>query len=310
VIDGILVLILYLVALMLKPIFVLTHATSEIKKGNLDISVEQKGSDELSVLSESFNSMVGAIRGSTIKQDELTKKLEVANEELKYKDRLKDEFINIAAHELKTPIQPILGLTEILYSQLKDVKQKELLEVTIRNAKRLQRITNDILDVTKIESKSLELNKEQFNLNDVVINAMNDLVLGKEFHDSNSQKIRLSYDPQDILVRADRGRIAQVISNLLSNAFKAIKENGKGGTITIDIENRARAGGTNNAEREIVASISDEGKGIDTKILPSLFSKFVSTYSSKGTGLGLFISKSIVEAHGGQICIRCDLINR
>jgi signal transduction histidine kinase len=301
VIVGILVLILYLVALMLKPIFVLTHATSEIKKGNLDISVEQKGSDELSVLSESFNSMVGAIRGSTIKQDELTKKLEVANEELKYKDRLKDEFINIAAHELKTPIQPILGLTEILYSQLKDVKQKELLEVTIRNAKRLQRITNDILDVTKIESKSLELNKEQFNLNDVVINAMNDLVLGKEFHDSNSQKIRLSYDPQDILVRADRGRIAQVISNLLSNAFKAIKENGKGGTITIDIENRARAGGTNNAEREIVASISDEGKGIDTKILPSLFSKFVSTYSSKGTGLGLFISKSIVEAHGGQI---------
>jgi nitrate/nitrite-specific signal transduction histidine kinase len=105
-IVGILVLILYLVARMLKPIFVLTQVTSEIKKGNLDVSVEQKGSDELSVLSESFNSMVGSIRSSTIKQDELTKKLEVANEELKYKDRLKDEFINIAAHELKTPIQP------------------------------------------------------------------------------------------------------------------------------------------------------------------------------------------------------------
>ena len=174
-IVGILVLILYLVARMLKPIFVLTHATSEIKKGNLDVSVEQKGSDELSVLSESFNSMVGSIKGSTIKQDELAKKLEVANEELKYKDRLKDEFINIAAHELKTPIQPILGLTEILYSQVKDDKQKELLEVTIRNAKRLQQLTNDILDVAKIESKSLGLNKEQFNLNDVVINTMNDL---------------------------------------------------------------------------------------------------------------------------------------
>ena len=303
-IVGILVLILYLVARMLKPIFVLTQATSEIKKGNLDVSVEQKGSDELSVLSESFNSMVGSIRGSTIKQDELTKKLEVANEELKYKDRLKDEFINIAAHELKTPIQPILGLTEILYSQVKDDKQKELLEVTIRNAKRLQQLTNDILDVAKIESKSLGLNKEQFNLNDVVINTMNDLVLGKEFHDTNSQNIKLSYDPQDIFVRADKGRIAQVISNLLSNAFKSIRENGKGGTVTIDIENRVSAGGPNTNDREIVVSISDEGKGIDGKILPSLFSKFVSTYSSKGTGLGLFISKSIVEAHGGKIWCR------
>ena len=178
-IVGILVLILYLVARMLKPIFVLTQATSEIKEGNLDVSVEQKGSDELSVLSETFNSMVGSLRSSIIKQDELTKKLEAANEELKYKDRLKDEFINIAAHELKTPIQPILGLTEILHSQIKDVKQKELLEVTIRNTKRLQRLTNDILDVTKIESKSLGLSKEQFNLNDVVVNAMNDLVLDR-----------------------------------------------------------------------------------------------------------------------------------
>jgi signal transduction histidine kinase len=303
-IVGILVLILYLVARMLKPVFVLTQATSEVKKGNLDVSVEQKGSDELSVLSESFNSMVGSIRNSTIKQDELTKKLEEANEELKYKDRLKDEFINIAAHELKTPIQPILGLTEILYSQVKDGKQKELLEVTIRNAKRLQQLTNDILDVAKIESKSLGLNKEQFNLNDVVINTMNDLVLGKEFHDTNSQNIKLSYDPQDILVRADKGRIAQVISNLLSNAFKSIKENEKGGTVTINIENRVSAGGPNKNEREVVVSISDEGKGIDGKILPNLFSKFVSTYSSKGTGLGLFISKSIVEAHNGQIWCR------
>jgi signal transduction histidine kinase len=303
-IVGILVLILYLVARMLKPIFVLTRATSEIKKGNLDVSIAHKGSDELSVLSESFNSMVGSIRDSTIKQDELTKKLEVANEELKYKDRLKDEFINIAAHELKTPIQPILGLTEILYSQIKDVKQKELLEVTIRNAKRLQQLTNDILDVAKIESKSLGLNKEQFNLNDVVINTMNDLVLGKEFHDTNSQNIKLSYDPQDILVRADKGRIAQVISNLLSNAFKSIKEHGKGGTVTIDIKNRVRAGGPNKKDLEIVVSISDEGNGIDGNILPNLFSKFVSTYSSKGTGLGLFISKSIVEAHRGQIWCR------
>ena len=299
-IVGILVLILYFVARMLRPIFVLTQATSEIKKGNLDVSVEQKGSDELSVLSESFNSMVDSIRNSTAKQDELTKKLEVANEELKYKDQLKNESINIAAHELKTPIQPILGLTEILQSQINDVKQKELLEVTIRNAKRLQRLTEDILDVTKIESKSLVLNKEQFNLNYVVTNAIDELILGREFLDNDSQNIRLSYNPHDISIRADKARITQVISNLLSNAFKSIKETGKGGTLTVNIENRDTGGALNKNEREIVVSISDEGRGVDSKTLPRLFSKFFST-SSKGTGLGLYISKSIIEAHGGKI---------
>jgi signal transduction histidine kinase len=106
------------------------------------------------------------------------------------------------------------------------------------------------------------------------------------------------------LVQADKGRIAQVISNLLSNAFKSTKENGKGGIVTIGIESRVRAGEPNKNDREIVVSISDEGKGIDSKILPTLFAKFVSKYSSKGTGLGLFISKSIVEAHGGQIWCR------
>ena len=95
-------------------------------------------------------------------------------EQLKIHDRMQQEFINVAAHELRTPIQPIISLTEMLRSQIKDVKQQEMVEVIIRNAKRLQRLTNDILDVTKIEGRSLELNKEEFNLNDVLINAMND----------------------------------------------------------------------------------------------------------------------------------------
>ena len=99
---------------MLRPIFALTQATSKVKKGNLDVSVKQKGNDELSVLNESFNSMVGSIKDYTKKQNELTKRLEAANEDLRYKDQLKDEFINVAAHELRSPLQPILGLSEIL----------------------------------------------------------------------------------------------------------------------------------------------------------------------------------------------------
>src|SRR5437867_10503668 len=126
-------------------------------------------------------------------------------EQFKIHDRMQQEFINIAAHELRTPMQPIISLTDILQSQIKDVKQQELLDVTIRNANRLLRLTSDILDVTKIEGGSLDLNKEDFNLNDVVINAMNDIALGGDL--LNNENIKLSYFPRKILVQADKGRI-------------------------------------------------------------------------------------------------------
>jgi nitrate/nitrite-specific signal transduction histidine kinase len=121
---GILILILYLVIKIIRPIYAMTYAISEIKKGNLDVSIKFKGSDELSVLGESFNSMVDSIKNYVKTQNELTNKLKEANQQLKDKDRLKDEFINIAAHELRTPIQPILGLSEILLRSLKKVMVK------------------------------------------------------------------------------------------------------------------------------------------------------------------------------------------
>ena len=116
---GVILLILYFVKKVLKPISELTQATSEIKKGNLDVSVEQrhKGNDELSLLGESFNSMVQSIKNYITNQNQLTSELKKLNEQLKYKDQLKDQFIGIAAHELLTPIQPILGLTEVIRSR-------------------------------------------------------------------------------------------------------------------------------------------------------------------------------------------------
>jgi len=205
---------------------------------------------------------------------------------------MQKEFINIAAHELKTPIQPILSLTDVLRSQIKDVGQQELLGVIARNSKRLQRLSNDILDVTKIEGKSLDLHKEEFNLNDVVINAINDITLGSDFH--KKEMVKLSFNPyRDILIEADKARISQVISNLLSNAIEFTVE----GTILVRIEqDKIR----NNNNETIIVSVKDSGKGIDQSILPRLFSKFASK-SYKGTGLGLFISKGIIEAHGGRI---------
>jgi two-component system, OmpR family, sensor histidine kinase VicK len=195
---------------------------------------------------------------------------------LKESEEVKDDFVHIAAHELRTPIQPILVLTQLLRTQVNNVKQQELLEITIRNAKRLQRLTNDILDVTKIEAKTLELYEEDFNLNDVVIDSMNDITLSTD--SLKNENIRLSYNPQDILIHADKERISQVISNLLTNAIKFTKQ----GTIFVNVDKK------------------DSGQGIDSTILPRLFTKFASK-SYKGTGLGLFISKGIIEAHGGKM---------
>ncbi len=217
-------------------------------------------------------------------------RLEKANEQLKAHDRMQKEFINIAAHELKTPIQPILGLSQLLLSKTGNIEQyDELLSIINRNAKRLNRLSDDILDATKIESKSLELKKEQFNLNDVILQTIDDIVLGKRV---NSGNLQLLYEPHDILLHADKSRIAEVISNLLSNAIKFTQR----GTITISVEIDNTSKDDN--KNWVIISIKDNGEGIDINILPRLFTKFA---SSHGTGLGLFISKGIVEAHLGKI---------
>ena len=220
--------------------------------------------------------------------------LEAANEQLKVHEKMQKEFINVASHELRTPIQPILGLSEVLYAKIKDTEQRQLLDTITRNAKRLQRLTDDILDVTKIESQSLKLNKERFNLNDVITNVIDEMIVNREFKneksDYDNNNIKLEYRPKDIFVEADRIRVTQVISNLLNNSIKFTKE----GKITITIEKKEDDG------EVAVISIKDTGIGIDSEMFPKLFSKFASK-SYQGTGLGLFICKSIVEAHDGKI---------
>jgi signal transduction histidine kinase len=165
---------------------------------------------------------------SSIQYNKIAKEREqvirVQYEKLKKSDKMKDEFINIAAHELQTPIQPILSLTEVFRSEIKGPQQQQLVDVTIRNAKRLQRLTEDILDVTKIESESLNLKKEFFNLNDVITNTIDDIITNiakKSQHQADL--IKLVYQPRDIFIEADKSRIIQVISNILDNAVKFSK---------------------------------------------------------------------------------------
>ena len=293
--------ILYIIRKLLKPIFALTNATSQIKSGNLNVVVKSKvNGDELSFLSESFNSMVTAIKNYIKKQNQLTKQLEKANEELKYRDQLKDEFIHVAAHELKTPIQPILGLCELLRDRKTDiVKDEEILDVIIRNSKRLMKLAEDILNVARIESGSFFLKKERFDIGELISEIMNDI---EEKIVENKKNIKLFFELYNgnnnnnkIIVEADKNRLCQVISNLLNNAIKFTDE----GSITVIVGTKKI---NNNNSNKVIVSIKDTGTGIDSEILPKLFTKFATKSSiAGGTGLGLFISKSIIEMHGGSI---------
>jgi two-component system sensor histidine kinase VicK len=221
-------------------------------------------------------------------------------EQLEQSDRIKTEFINVAAHELRTPIMPIIGYAEMLEEELgEDDKKREGVTAIIRNAKRLQRLADDILDVTRIESNTLKIDKEQLNLNDLILNVLDDLVINTKEEelrghaDDDRKKLLYKASEEEIIIEADKNRLIQVIYNLINNAIKFTKE----GTISIITEKRDH---DNNNKKEVIVSVKDTGSGIDSEIFPRLFSKFASK-SSKGTGLGLFISKSIIEDHGGKM---------
>jgi signal transduction histidine kinase len=246
------------------------------------------------------------------------KQLSSSNEQLKIRDKAQLEFINIAAHELRTPIQPIIGLSEVLRSKKLEgqLQQENILDVIIRNAKRLQRLSHVILDITKIESGLLKLNKERFDLKQVIFNIIDDyrnqiknsnrnirLVCGFDKEEETKQgegrsqqqeqllhkRLLIQDNTPTILIEADKVRMMQVIDNLLSNALKFTKE----GTISLSVESNDR--------RQAVVSVKDNGQGIDPSISPKLFTKFATKSEIGGTGLGLFISKNIIEAHGGKI---------
>ena len=178
-------------------------------------------------------------------------------------------------------------------SKEKDPHKRELLEVTFRNAKRLQQLTEDILDVTRIESQSLHLRKQRFNLSKIISEVIEDSKNQiKQEYKKNLEIVLLSEG--DIFVEADRSRIYQVILNLLNNAIKFTEEVDG---ITITTEEKI----DNNNNHVVVVGVKDNGQGINGDISQRLFTKFATKSKTGGTGLGLYISKSIVEAHGGRI---------
>jgi signal transduction histidine kinase len=261
------------------------------------------------------------IRERTVELEEVNgnlsvtnEKLEAANEQLNVHDRIQKEFINTAAHELRTPIQPILGLTNLIKDKTRDDEQiAEYCDIVIRNATRLKKLAENILETSRIESNEIRLEKENFELGFLIRDIVKEVnnVLGED------KKVKFEYHglKDQLTVYADRVRIGQVISNLIDNSIKFISKQGgedgdEKGTISIFIEKTKTGRKTSNTVKDngdikgdgpvVTVSVKDNGRGIDKEIMPKLFTKFT-TKSFQGTGLGLYISKSIIEAHGGRI---------
>src|SRR5437867_4447352 len=255
-----------------KPLDTLRSKVIEIAKKNFDVQItEGQRRDELGELARSISEM---------------------KEHLKEKDRQKDEFINIASHELRTPIQPIVSYIELAKKGV--VPQGKAFEVILTEAKRLKRLADDILDVSRIEGKRLNLKKESFSINEMLAKLVEEtrpsLKKDEVFMTFQSNVTSDSSDR----VHCDKYRIIQVMINIVNNAVKFTKK----GSIEIRTESL-----DDGSAIEII--VADTGGGIPDEIFPKLFEKFatkgVEEGTQNGTGLGLFISKAIVEAHNGSI---------
>jgi signal transduction histidine kinase len=174
---------------------------------------------------------------------------------------------------LRAPILPILGLAQVLRDkeQLQDDREQkrtenndDLLSVIIRNAKRLQQLTENILDITKIENNSMELNKEEFILSRTVLESFTDFANQLSKEQKENVKLTVELDEGDVLVVADKHRINQVINNLINNAIKFTQQ----GNITISTEKEKNYG------KEVIVKVKDSGSGIDPDMISRLFTKF------------------------------------
>jgi signal transduction histidine kinase len=253
------------------------------------------------------NSLKKEVTKRTKELHDSNRQLSEANNQLERNNKLQKEFINIAAHELRTPIQPILGLSEIVVKENKDKELDKYLEVIHRNAKRLRKLTENILDVTRIESKMLRLNKEPVKIHNLLLSVVKDYQT-EIIKENGTKQARLLYHPDtdgsplDIVVEADISRLVQIISNLLNNALKFSRK--EGGVIEITLSEH-----TEGHNKFAVVKVTDYGEGIDPSIQANLFTMF-STNSYDGTGLGLYLCKNLVEAQGGRIWAKNNIFGR
>ena len=223
-------------------------------------------------------------------QSEIHSRLKDAHEKLKDQGKMQSRFMDLVAHELRTPLQSILGITEILKNEIKDNDQNFLLRIAMSNAKKLHRLSENILDITRLEGNILYLNKERFNLNQLTTDIISDFVNNIEYNKFITFEYR-NFD-KEYFVFADKLRIGQVIQNLIDNSMRFVRNGGK---VTLIL------GEKKIHSKDIVElNVLDDGESLKPEILARLFTKFASD-SYYGAGIGLYLSKKIVEAHDGRI---------
>jgi signal transduction histidine kinase len=290
---------------IVKPIKRLRQAVSEVEAGNLDARVvgiddggrkeggAGGGGDGKSASSSSSNKSSGSSnsRRSTLDSEELTDlsdSFDSMAEKLKSNDRMQREFLGVASHELRSPIQPILSYADLAIKG--DLPYKQAMETIFEQALRLQNLANDILDVAKIEAGQLNYVMKQVSVNRVI----KDAVASIRENLRKDVDLEVQLLEHDVEIELDADRMAQVLTNILGNAAKFTKE----GKIRIEAYQPSEKG-------LIEIRISDTGGGIPEEMLPRLFEKFatkdVGDGAKHGTGLGLYISKAIVKAHNGNI---------
>lgn len=270
-IFGVLIYAIYVTNSFAKPIELLKESSRRISNGEFNFSIIQKSNDEIGSLAKDL--------------DYMKNRLKEREEELLKQNDLKDQFINVAAHELKTPVQPIINFSKLALKGWAD--KDESLRIIDKEGHRLQKLTHDILDVSRIQSGTLSYNFKPLMINGIVEHVIKNVNL-------SSPDIKINFESHDdVKIKGDEDRLIQVFENIIGNAAKfTIKGN-------IEISSQL-----NSKEKLVLVSIKDEAGGISNEILPKLFEKFVTKDvrgSNQGTGLGLFISKAIIEAHGGKI---------
>ena len=279
-----------------KPIKYLKQAADKVGKGNLDFEISSKSNDEIGELALQFNEMRKSIKKST-------EKLELAYKQLKTVDRQKEEFQSMVAHELKTPLTPIIGYADALkmpgiMGKL-SAEQFEAVSEISNNSKILQQLINDIFDAQKLDLGRMNFNLENF----LVYDLTNDIINNSKFIAKEKNIQIICSDKNEIVVKSDKNRISQVLTNIINNAAEFVPK--ETGVIRLSV---------GEVNKSVVFSIKDNGSGIPKDLQKNLFQKFYQVDSSKtrshgGSGLGLAISKGIVDNLGGKIWLESEAGN-
>lgn len=297
------------------PVYQLAAATRAVAQGDLDRKVPIEREDEIGVLADSFNNMIDQLKASrekieawnreleasvlerTRELEEKHDELERAYETLKTLDKAKDDFLSLVSHELRTPLSSILLYSEMLLDGLADSEETrtEFLTTIVDNCKRLTRLINDVLDLSKIEAGRMRFKLDRLVFRDVLAETLNSLKPSIE-----AKNIRFEFNDKANGLRlwGDHDKVIQVLTNVISNAVRFTPEQG---SITVSLER---------AEHMGLVTVTDTGKGIAPEDIPRVFDRFGQLESidhhSHGSGLGMTISRSIIERLGGEIWIESE----